>query len=105
PFELGSDWSQQTSTSALNTKTLPARLQQLATWVEESDRTSPLETCFVRTTTRWLADPSQAVAELGIFQDAGLDWLELKVYGRTHAARLESIAAFAELIRSHGFRG
>ncbi|MDN5853605.1 MAG: TIGR03619 family F420-dependent LLM class oxidoreductase [Actinomycetia bacterium] len=104
PFEVNTDWSQETSTAAMNVETLPKRLERVRTLVDESGRTTPFETCFVRTTTRWLADRSQAVDELGALQDAGLDWLEFKLYGRTHQARLESIDAFAELVRSNNLQ-
>lgn len=105
PFEIGTDWAHQTSTAPMNIDTLPRRLREARDLVTESGRTSPFETCFVRTTTRWLADPSSAAEEIATMDAAGLDWLEFKVYGKTHEARLEAIDAFTDLVRASGVRG
>lgn len=104
PFEVGEDWSTQTSTAVINVQALPGKLEEVRQMVADSGRTTPFETCFVRTTTRWLADSARAADEIAMLEAAGLDWLEVKVYGRTHQARLESIDAFMDIAKRSGVR-
>lgn len=102
PFEVGGEWSEQTATAVMDVTTLPGKLDALRRLAADSGRTTPVETCFVRTTTRWLIDPARAADEVAALQAAGLDWLEVNVHGRTHEARLESIERFAEIVRQSG---
>lgn len=102
PFEVNTDGSRQTSTLPMNLETLPKRLEQVRKLVAESGRTTPFETCYVRTSTRWLADPACAADELALLAEAGLDWLEFKVYGHSHEARLENLQQFLEIVAASG---
>ncbi|MGW0630575.1 TIGR03619 family F420-dependent LLM class oxidoreductase [Streptomyces sp. NPDC002758] len=102
PFEISTEGSGETATSAMTIETLPRRLEQCREHLAEAGRTTPFETCFVRTGTKWLANPVRAAEQLAVLDDAGLDWLELKVRGRTLAERRDSIEALKDVIDASG---
>lgn len=99
PFEVGADWSDQTSTAAMTMQTLPGKLEEARRMANDAGRDRAFDICFVRTSTRWLSDAARASDELALLADAGLDWLEVKVFGRTHAARLEGIHNLMEIAK------
>ncbi|MFC8663066.1 TIGR03619 family F420-dependent LLM class oxidoreductase [Streptomyces sp. NPDC057199] len=104
PFEISAEGSGETATSTMTVEMLPRRLEQLRAHLAEVGRTTAFETCFVRTGTRWLSDPAQAAEQLAMLDAAGLDWLELKVRGRTLAERRDSLAAFKSVVDASGVR-
>jgi probable F420-dependent oxidoreductase len=102
PFEVTEARSRDTTTAPMNLDVLPGRLALLRAAAAEAGREDPLDVCLVRPFPAWLETRAQAVEELQALAAMGVTWLAPQLAGHEQADVIESIAAFAEIVREAG---
>ncbi|MBM3676630.1 MAG: TIGR03619 family F420-dependent LLM class oxidoreductase [Actinobacteria bacterium] len=102
PFEVTAARSRDTTTSPMDLDVLPGKIALLREAAEREGRSEPLDVCLCRPFPRWLTDRSQAIEELQALAAMGVTWLAPQLAGRDAAEQVESVAAFAEVVRHAG---
>lgn len=104
PFEVSAEASTQTATAALTIATLPERIREARDLRAAGSEDRPFTVCFVRTGAGWLRERTRAVEELHRLRESGLDWLELKVPGRSLEERCDAVDRVLALAEESGAR-